>query len=110
MFFYAHKTLRLITKSLIYFKQMNLFLHVEDSVLHWHLKQPKLFQKASCCELNDIFLWAKACRSISKPLAMLWQEFESATFHWVVFIMVSVHVHVCLTVCLYLYEHMFPLM
>lgn len=107
-FFRARKTLRLIAKSLINFKQINLFVHVKDSVLRWHLKQPKLFQKASCGKLNDMFLWAKACRSISKPLAMLWQEFESATFHWAVFIMASVHVHVCLTVCLCSYEHMFP--
>lgn len=48
-------------------------------------RQAKLFGKASCGKLNDMFLWAKASRSISKLPAMLW--FESVTFRWVVFIM-----------------------
>lgn len=46
-----------------------------QSVIHWHLKKPKLFQKASCGKLNNMFWWTKTCRSISKPLAMLWSDF-----------------------------------
>ena len=68
------------------------------SVIHWHLKKPKVFQRGSSGKLNNMFLWAKACRSISKPLAMLRLEFESARFHWVVFF--GECIHVCLTVCL----------
>lgn len=84
------RTLRLVAQSLIDFKHMTLLSGIKHSVLHWHLRQPKLFEKASCGELNDMFLWAKACRSISKPPAMLWQKFESVAFHWVVFIMARV--------------------
>lgn len=93
------KTLGLIAGSLIDFKHMTLFSAVKHGVLHWHLRQPKLFEKASCGKLNDMFLWAKACRSISKPPAMLWQEFESVTFRWVVFIMVRVRARACLSDC-----------
>lgn len=85
-FIAAIKTLGLIAGSLVGFKHVTLLSAVKHGVLHWHLRQPKLFEKASCGELNDMFLWAKACRSISEPPAMLWQDFESVTFRWVVFI------------------------
>lgn len=68
---------------------MDLLWHLEIKIYQKRhslaLEKPKLFQRASSGSLNNMFLWAKVCRSISKPLAMLRLEFEHVRFHWVVF-------------------------
>jgi len=69
-----------------------------ERVTRWHLNKPELFQRTSSGELNNMFLWAKACRSISKPLAMLRLELESAWSRRVVFFGEWAHVSVCLSV------------
>lgn len=89
----AHKTA--LSKSTALIKDTNhtdslsvwiyfgiLRLGFTKSIRPWHLKKPKLFKRASSGKLNNMFLWAKACRSISEPLAMLRLAFESARFHF----------------------------
>lgn len=106
MLLHAHNTQQLWSCVIKGTKQTNslsiwiyfgiLRLGFTKSVIHWHLKKPKLFQRARSGKLNNMFLWTKACRSISKPLAMLRLEIESARFHWLVFFGEWVCVRVCL--------------